>query len=56
MNTLNDDMQHTLDNLDATDDEKKLLHDILYAERVNKDKEWSQDARKAIKKSIDERG
>lgn len=52
---LNEDMEEALRNVDVNDDTRAILHDILYLERVNKEKEWAQDAKKQIKQIIDEK-
>jgi hypothetical protein len=54
VNILNDDMQDVISSLDISESDKNIMLDILYNERINKDKEWSVDARRYIKSKIDE--
>ena len=53
MDLINSDMLAALENLNMSEDDKKLLIDILYNERVNKSHEWTTDAVKYIRQQID---
>jgi hypothetical protein len=47
-------MQDVISSLDISESDKNIMLDILYNERINKDKEWSVYARRYIKSKIDE--
>lgn len=53
MNLVNDDMTNAINNLTMTDPDRKLLIEILYNERINKSREWTNDAVKTFKDMID---
>jgi hypothetical protein len=52
---LNEDMEEALQNVEVNDITRAILHDILYLERLNKEKEWALDAKKTIKQIIDDK-
>lgn len=54
MELLNEDMRIALSELDISSGERKLLGDILQIEKMNKEKEWTNDARKRLMELIDE--
>lgn len=54
MELLNDDMRIALNELDISYGERKLLGDILQIEKIYKEKEWTNDARKRLMEFIDE--
>ena len=53
MNKLNKDMQQALESVGFNKSDTDLLEQILYAERLNKTKEWTNDAVKKIRELID---
>lgn len=53
MDLINKEMIEAINNLTISESERKLLIDILYAERVKKNLEWDNDAITYIKKEID---
>jgi hypothetical protein len=46
-------MTNAINNLTMTDPDRKLLIEILYNERINKSREWTNDAVKTFKDMID---
>ena len=54
MNLLTDDMSDAIDSVPIESDDKKLIENMLYQERQNKERTWDNDAEKYITKLIDE--
>jgi len=52
MDLINSDMMAALENLNISAEDRKLLIDLLYNERINKNHEWTSDAIKYIKDQI----
>lgn len=54
MNLLTDDMSDAIDKVNLSEQDKKLIEQILYQERQNKERSWDKDAEKYIMKQIDD--
>jgi hypothetical protein len=53
LDLLNQDMASAIDSLNINEADKNLLVDILYQERINKDRQWDKDAEDHIIKLLE---
>jgi len=49
MEILNKNIEVALEDLDTSEDNKKILKSILYKEHINHERDWDADAPKEIK-------
>lgn len=54
MNLLTEDMNEAIKNANLPESDEKIISDILYQERINKERAWDSDAEKSIIKIIDD--
>lgn len=52
MGLLNKNIEATLESLDASEEDKMILQDILYKEHINRERNWDADAPKEISEII----
>ena len=55
MGLLNKNIEAALQSLEASDEDKEILRDILYKEHLNRERDWDSDAPKEISEIIHSR-
>lgn len=56
MEVLNSDMELAINELSSTEDDKKIIKDILYQERIRKELDWDNDAVRLYQSILDNEG